>query len=166
MTERCGGFTMLDPIFVIVISWLLIAGLLFLYYAGRSLFRAVGSRRWPTTNGTITCSKVKHPKGPGGHFPDVRFEYRVRGRTFISKTYAFHGGMYMTEAIPRGICSRYLLGTGVNVHYHPRKHSVAVIETGFGPGLFAVLVAFSALGLLLVCLAGLAIYRPSIFFHH
>lgn len=133
------------------------------------------SRNWPTTEGTITLSKM----GTGSHrprrsfrgrrtyyYPEVQYRYRAGDRDLLSERITGDSprafGMRVTDssrtdsAEVQQVLSQYPESATVRVYYDPDDPSRSVLE----PGTTNDAMLHAALGLLMVIAgAGLLIYR-------
>lgn len=101
-----------------------------LYFAQQ--LRATGrSVSWPTVPGRVIDSGVRWNgrSGPSAVYtPEVRYAYRVGGRTFGGTRIAF--GVYRTTDadLAHDVSAHYAVGTTVAVHYDPERPSFAVLQ--------------------------------------
>jgi hypothetical protein len=121
-----------------------LAGIVFLAAFGlggvvmtRDLVRALQSRHWPTTTGTVVTSIVEkkgssRPGSAPAYFGRVSYRYQVGGVTHTASQVSFgeHGESGTGHA--KEVVARYPAGSQVKVHYRPDSPAVAVLEPGAG----------------------------------
>jgi len=93
--------------------------------------RSAQARNWPATSARVLSSEVR--RKPGRHTryePVIAYEYSVEGKSYSGSTVAFVQPIYSREEQMQRVLSRYVPGTTVPVHYHPRKPSVSTLELG------------------------------------
>ena len=61
--------------------------------------------------------------------PKVRYRYRVNDLEYTSENFSYKG-YTKTRDVVEEMVGRYPTGSQVQVHYHPRKPSRAVLEPG------------------------------------
>lgn len=88
---------------------------------------AFSSRRWPTTTGRITRSRVVPGRRNQAYY-DVHYEYRAYGQTYTGSRVRFGGALNANSADARETTRRYPVGQNVVVHYYPDKPSLATLE--------------------------------------
>lgn len=103
--------------------------------------RAMNSRHWPVTEGEVFA-----------WYGAPNFRYHVAGETYEASRVSCNELFEMSDQRRRAngpaYLHRYPLGSKVRVHYHPRQPQIAVLETEFDAGVFKVLAAALAVGLL------------------
>ena len=127
------------------LTWLFLFAVLSLVTAWLTLqaWRACNSKYWPTTTGTVIAFYGT---------PDYR--YSVAGRnhvsSYVSCNELFNGGLWVDNSSKNAV--KYPLNSTVTVHHHPRRPTIAVLDTKFDPTVWiAVVVLFAMAG---VCAAG------------
>jgi len=92
--------------------------------------RALASRSWPTTVGTVTTSRiceVAHGDEDVAYSPRIEYEYVVRGRHYSSDHVAFEQPVTDLGVAQRAI-ARYPSGTVITVYCDPDDPRVAVLD--------------------------------------
>lgn len=123
-----------DRVFELIITGVLA---LLLLWELRSLLLAHASTRWKKTMGTVSSAAVTEESsydedgdGHVSHGVEVRYSYRVAGRSYQSRrlTYRPTWGLVFAKAVDllRGIAP----GREVVVYHHPRVHSRSVLVPG------------------------------------
>jgi len=127
------------------LMWLLLFAVLSLVASWTTLqaWRACTSKYWPTTNGTVTA-----------FYGTPDYQYSVAGQSHVSSYVScnelFNYGLWVDNSSKYAV--KYPLNSAVTVHYHPRRHSIAVLDTQFDPAVWiAVIALFAMTG---VCAAG------------
>jgi len=88
---------------------------------------------WPTTQGEILKSKVKHETDSDGHgyyAPYVWYKYFVNGKVYGSNVMSFSAGRHHTENDAKNIIANYPVGHKMDVYYNPRHPKTATLKTG------------------------------------
>jgi hypothetical protein len=111
-------------------AWLAIYGVSALLVAAPAFnfARALRSRRWPTTPGTVLRIASEEDEGI---MINVLYEYRVGSRVLRGGRIRFGGGPYYRQKTVNVLMARYAKGTTVEVRYDPAKPSLCVLETKF-----------------------------------
>jgi hypothetical protein len=115
---------------------------------------ARASAEWPTVEGRITRSVVRHStdaEGGDSYSPEVAYTYAVSGRAFEGERIKFGENSYGSRSRAEAIAAGYPVGRQVEVYYEPANPSNAVLEPGLSAGSYIVL----GIGLLFICIAGL-----------
>ena len=92
------------------------------------------SHTWPSVEGIITKSKVVDTDENSKAV--IHYRYWVRNKNYLGKEVGFckygttfNGANLLKDA--RNITYKYPKGMNVLVYYHPSRHGIAVLETGF-----------------------------------
>jgi hypothetical protein len=140
--------------------FLFVWGLGLVVWGGFQASRAMDSRRWPSTRGTVIRSYVHEAKTHGqetkttAFYPRVIYHYSVLGDRYTADRIAFGGVPSGSRAGAKKVVDRYPAGTTVTVYYDPNKPSLAVLEAGYGNMAYAV----TGMGVLLL-IGSLLIWR-------
>jgi len=89
---------------------------------------SAASRRWPVAAGRVTVSRVI-PRRRGGGDYDVRYEYRVDGRSYQGTRVRWGGALNSNAADAEDTRSTYPAGREVQVRYRPGSPEVSTLET-------------------------------------
>jgi Protein of unknown function (DUF3592) len=108
----------------------------FCIWGALQLYDAIRSYSWPHVTGTITTSvaRSKLMRGRYGgeflaHWPDVRYEYVVGGRHFVSDRIMFaHRGFSKLET--QRLVDAYPVNKIIAVYFDPKNPQSAVLEPG------------------------------------
>lgn len=113
-----------------------------LYYL-REAIRGLGSKRWPTTNGTVIASEISSVYYETvTYFAKIKYEYILESEKCSSSKIAFLDDFSsISESGPIRNSYQYPAGTQVKVYYHPYKPELSVLRPGLSPNLW-VLVRF------------------------
>lgn len=97
------------------------------------------SRNWDTTTGRVLYSGVasrRSSTSEGGtntyYYPQVAYEYEVRGQRYQSQRIAFGNIGYGSPRKAEELASRYVMGGPVQVFYDPANPDQAVLERRSG----------------------------------
>ncbi len=128
----------------------LLAGLIGLWFAClRPSLRTWQASSWPTTEATITLSKVhvSHDDDGTTYKPEVHFSYRVDGQALKSESWSF-SVWSGSQKWSRSVVDRYPVGSKQACFYNPRKPGDAVLDRSFQWGNLAglFLLIFVAVG--------------------
>ncbi|MCF8721342.1 DUF3592 domain-containing protein [Nitrospina gracilis] len=135
-----------------------VVGLGAVVYAWRVGKKAEAARFWPTTQGKVQRSSLKLESGGGyqsnnsTYRADVRYRYRVGGRSYTSNKILIGGQLQMAfRNRAEEHCRRYPVGTEVEVLYNPDNPQEACLEAREETSGFLKLVGggFAVFGLLL-----------------
>jgi hypothetical protein len=106
-----------------------------------NLSRAYQSIKWPTTDGTVTESRIKHDGDV--YTPKVVFEYSVDGHEYVNDSITTKQTPNThSDRRPREIISKYPIGSRVKIYYNPNKPRVSYLVVGVGPSNWFVSVLF------------------------
>jgi hypothetical protein len=98
---------------------------------GRTLWVYLGSRSWPTVDGTITCLDVQRKRGgdiDGGHYICAIFTYEFRDLGGHRTTGTWYKN-FSTEPNARDFAARELpVGKQVVVRFNPKNPSINDLE--------------------------------------
>lgn len=107
---------------MIFIAWLVIGSIGF--------YKAVASKNWPTSAGTVISSEVVRPSGKSTKFEaKVVFTYSVDGKAYTSeklKATMARG----TSSWAREVVESYPAGAKVEVYFNPKNPGTAVVLPG------------------------------------
>jgi hypothetical protein len=93
-------------------------------------YKAIASKNWPTTLGTVVSSEVVRPSGKNTKYEaKVVFTYSVDGKEYTSKKLKATAARG-TSDWSRSMVSEFPAGTVVKVHYNPKKPNIALILPG------------------------------------
>ncbi|MFT6435527.1 MAG: hypothetical protein ACJAVI_003582 [Candidatus Azotimanducaceae bacterium] len=142
---------------------LLVAGITFTAWLGRSVIIGVQTQDWPSSSGLIYQAEVSyttsHPSDKRKKFYQSHFEYRYRiEKKAYSGTRIYLTDLpYLSEQDAQILIEKYPTGTLVKVYYDASDPSRAVLQTGNPPTLWLLLgtsLLFTALGFRLARKAG------------
>jgi len=108
-------------------------------------FYATKTQRWPTTNGVITGSEVKHihTKNNGNSWkPVVKYKYEVNGEELSGNRLRLFSGNYPSPKIAQRVIDEYPEKTRVVVYYNPNKTTKSVLTPGVGGSFTSIAGAF------------------------
>jgi len=93
--------------------------------------KAVQTKSWPTTNGTVVSSEVKKVASKGTHQyqPVVNYYYEIGAETYSSNKYSSTNARGSSQWA-KAIISGYPDEATITVHYNPSKPEQAVLNTG------------------------------------
>jgi len=102
---------------------------------------------WPTTQGTITSSKVGNGMVPGrrgksfdAHWAEVEFSFSLNGKEYSNNTIAADRIHFKTADQAETIAKLYKPEQQVNVYYNPDNPEEAYLVPGGAIGGFSFLV--------------------------
>jgi hypothetical protein len=132
----------------------------FCIWGALQLYDAIRSYSWPHVSGTIISSvaRSKMMRGRYGgeflaHWPDVRYEYVVGGRHFVSDRIMFaHRGF--SKSGTQRLVDAYPVNKIVVVYFDPKDPQSAVLE----PGVQWLLILALAFAIFLTVLMVLIVY--------
>lgn len=107
-----------------------------------TLFTAIDSRKWPSTEGVVVASDEETLVEP-----KLSYRFTVNGQGYVGNRRVF-GKAGWKIFFP--MIKEYRQGTSVTVRYNPEKPSEAVLEPGVSWWLFSTLVfeiAFIGVGI-------------------
>ncbi len=114
--------------------------------------KAVVSKKWPTTIGTVVSSDVKRPSGKNTKYEAVvKYSYRVDTTEFLSDNLKMLAARGTSEWAKEKV-SKFPVSSELRVFYNPKKPKDSVIEPGlqkdnfiylFGSAFFSALVIFA-----------------------
>ncbi len=106
---------------------------------GVSLWRqGKATGNWPTVQGTVTHSDIRHQGGEGGdtgsgtYIADVRYTYTVDGVTHEGNAIGLGEFGVGGTGHARERAGRYPVGAAVTVYVNPADPAHAVLEPGWG----------------------------------
>ena len=118
---------------LVVGTVLAVGGFCFLSVMLIGLWLGHSSHHWPTAQGEILDSRAEldltSASDPPSYRPKVRYHYRVNDLEYTSENFTYKG-YSMTRQVVEEMVGRYPTGSQVQVHYHPRHPSRAVLEPG------------------------------------
>lgn len=155
---------------------LIAAPALLLMFSGlRKAWYAAASSHWPKAPAVVAEAGVQHSTSTDSktrakstmHSAVIRFDYRVEGKTYSTRTIQFgelEGSEDETDAEIRML--QYPVGASVSVSYNPDDPSLACVRPGFHAA--ALMVPFCGLAIVLVACMFLLVYlgsqgKPSVF---
>lgn len=105
---------------------------------------ALRSQQWPTVPGTVTAAQVKTSTSRSSttrrtttHYSGhITYIYRVNGQDFTATQVSFADYSSSDRQHASEIVNRYPAGRAVTVSYNPQNPAQAVLEPGFGTGLY------------------------------
>lgn len=120
----------------IILLITLAAGVALIYLGIRNRKKAEAGRNWPSTQGTVTVSKVLENSSTNndGHTtfnysPGIEYRYTVAGLFFTgNKISPGSETSYGEPALVTPILEKYPAGAPVSVYYNPENPSEAVLE--------------------------------------
>jgi hypothetical protein len=138
-------------------------------YLAWQLALALGSRRWPTTNGVITESSIvtvsygtpiqdntSNTFTSDGRNYRIYYTYQVNGQSYESNGVRFGGWLNSNPWDARATSQRYPAGKSVTVFYNPRNPRIATLETRVSGLLYILLtIGILAIGSIAGALLGL-----------
>ena len=144
---------------VLIIAMFLAGGIL-MAFGVFNVKRGLESSGWPTVDGKITRSSVvkqvtrdpKTSRNRTSYKPDVRFSYKVNGKSFSANKVSFGDYSSGSQRRAEKIIKRYPSGKSVSVHYSLKDPGVAVLETHITLALFIPLlggIIFLGIGVLI-----------------
>ncbi|MHA2225484.1 MAG: DUF3592 domain-containing protein [Candidatus Hodarchaeales archaeon] len=105
--------------------------------------QAMGSKAWPSVEGTILFSEVQARRTSDvgtNYFPVISYKYVINGRTYTGGRFGTSvQGMASRRSAERKI-ARYPKGKMVRVHYEPDNLGNALLEPGFDLDLTATIL--------------------------
>ena len=134
---------------------LLIAGISFTSWLGRSVILGVQTQDWPSSDGMIYQAAVSytasHPSDKSQKFFQSQFEYRYRidGKAHSGTSIYLTDSPYLSEQDAQMLIKKYPTGRPVKVYYDASDPSKAVLQTGTPPTLWLLLgtsLLFTVLG--------------------
>ena len=142
----------------------LAAGLFALNWGVRGIRASLGSKDWPTAEGTIIRSELDKQRKQGGaastqrknrftYTPEVHYTYEVDGITHTGTRISFSDYATSNEAQMAAVIEPFPVGTRVTVYYDSNIPSDCTLQTGFG----WTPVAVTGAGCLLSFIGSLAI---------
>lgn len=94
--------------------------------------KAIQTKSWPTTDGTVISSSVKRgssSKGSSKYLPDITYAYVCNGEEYSSNKYsstAARGSSFWAK----DVTSKYPPNASVKVYYNPNNPKSSVLKTG------------------------------------
>lgn len=92
---------------------------------------AVACRSWPIVKGRVvgTSVEIHHDvESATWYEPIVRYEYRVAGQVYTGTSISFASEAVYSLAEGNARVAQYPIGTDVQVHVHPHRPDLAVLE--------------------------------------
>jgi len=117
-------------------------------------YKALQTRTWTETEGTVTSACVKKlnsQKGKDKYKPVISYNYEIGGAIYSSDKYNLSLG-YGDEDWAEGIIANYPAASKLTVHYNPENPAKAVIITGISPRNLEMLLISGALFVFLLVL--------------
>jgi hypothetical protein len=137
---------------------MLVAGVVLMSFGGVEFKRALDSKSWPSTAGTITNSYLqknrekKKNRWVTTYFPRVEYRYTVADKTFSAGRIAFGGTSGSNQIKAHNVIAKYPPGKAVQVYYNPDDPTVAVLEAGHSfKAIVIVLAGLVFLGAGMLC---------------
>lgn len=122
---------------VICLSLLGLSGY-YLTHRVMSIVHAYASSTWPSVQGQITHSELKHFIDDSGknrdhdYTPMIMYAYQVDGKDYTSKRVSYSAySSFNVEADAQAIVDRYPVGKAVTVYHKPDDPTLSALETGF-----------------------------------
>jgi hypothetical protein len=134
---------------------LLVAGITFTAWLGRSVINGVQTQDWPSSSGLIYQAEVSyttsHPSDKSQKFyqSHLEYRYRIEKRAYSGTRIYLTDLPYLSEQDAQMLIKKYPTGTLVKVYYDVADPSQAVLQTGNPPNLWLLLgtsLLFTALG--------------------
>jgi Protein of unknown function (DUF3592) len=97
------------------------------------IFTAVAAKSWPSTEGTITSSKILMSKGRTmftTYAPVLKYSYEVGGKSYSGHRIDYGDASRIDSKDAMAVGLHYHEGAAVKVHYNPKSPVVAVLEPG------------------------------------
>ena len=98
-----------------------------------AIYTAISSKSWPTVPGEIFDAQVERTSSRwlGRYQATVTFGYKVDGQSYTSTRLTHGDPERFSDSVKASMeARRYVPGTPVDVHYHPKDPKVAVLQTG------------------------------------
>lgn len=134
---------------------LLVAGITFTSWLGRSVILGVQTQDWPSSDGLIYQAEVSytasHPSDKSQKFfqSHVEYRYRIDRRSHSGSRIYLTDLPYLSAQDAQMLMEKYPTGTPVKVYYDASDPSQAVLQTGNPPTLWLLLgtsLLFTVLG--------------------
>ena len=136
-----------------VCAILMLSGLLVAGYGSVQFYYGKVSLSWPSCEGSITHSEVKHGDESSYHAM-IRYDYTIDGKEYRGDRYQF-GSASGSHASQKQIVAAYPVGAVVKVYYAPNSPKTSVLVpgpnqsvyfmTGFGAVFFLFALGFTLL---------------------
>jgi hypothetical protein len=94
--------------------------------------KAILTKSWPSTNGTVINSEVKRgtsSKGSPKYSPEISYYYQIGAMTYRSNRYSSTIARG-TSQWARQIVNKYPSGAKLTVYYNPKKQNDSVLDPG------------------------------------
>ena len=108
-------------------------GLAICSFGLRGCYYAGVSTQWPVTAGVVTESRLGRSRSGNRstYSPEIRYAYEVDGQAYRSERVYFSGiDLSGDRDTALQITARFAVGRSVDVFYHPRDPSLAVLQPG------------------------------------
>ena len=143
----------------IVAALILMIGIGLAVKGGFEAKRAVDSRGWPSTTGTVIHTdvhEVQHHNEEyrgSSFYPKVLYRYTVYGESYTADRLTFGGDPGSNRVSAKKIVDKYPVGMTLTVYYDPNDPSVAVLNIGTSPMAYGMVGA----GLVLIAVGGFSL---------
>ncbi len=110
---------------------LLLAGIVFCYFAGSLVARGLEKKQWPVTNGTIVESLVTGEKR--AFQPQIRYEFYLDSTRYENKTdlhISGFGNKRSRRDNAKRIAGEYPVKKSVIIYYNPEDPGESYLRTG------------------------------------
>jgi hypothetical protein len=105
------------------------------WMAGNTIVRQLASEKFPSAVGQITHSEVTVHHGKGASYGvDLRYSYKVAGRTFTAQRYRYGEMASSDSAWARRAVAAHPVGSPATVFYNPRNPWDALLAPGLNGG--------------------------------
>ena len=130
----------------------LILGLVLFSYGISDIRKAVSSKDWPVTTGTIVGSDSS------GDSPDITYAYTINGIPYqCSKVYPH---WFWSAGSSRHVVNAFPVRSSAPVHYSPTNPQEALLWVGLHPGVFQRLICSTLILSVIILLAAMCVSAP------
>lgn len=113
-----------------ILYFLLVFGLVFLFFGGYYCFKASSTSSWPFVEGKILDSYIQESKSDGKtkYRAKIKYSYMVDGQGFTGNRVSY--GTISIKSYVNEIVETYPVGRIVEVYYNPNDYSESVLSPG------------------------------------
>ncbi len=125
----------------LVISSLIVAGFGIALWGVYLMFQGMVTHRWPSTQGEIIESGIRDYNEPDnyGYTFHAKYRFCAHGAMHTGTRIQFGLRSFLNKETADLLAKRYPMGASVTVFHHPKK-SIAVLEKGFSPPTYFLLL--------------------------